>query len=146
MKNYLRLRASRRNTINAVIAFWGECCCLGTQSCKTIIQKYFDDRLCSDNISDAVNEISPLLVKLFRLIAQSHMTFLMRLEEFIHKMHFHLPLFTLTLFRTSQKPPQASVKTFLRIKGFLFEIWHFHHSFLMRYFKMRIKTGFWKPS
>ncbi len=60
------------------------------QSCKTvIIQKYFDDRLCS-GISeqpkqhiDAVNEIDPLLVKLSRLIAQSHMTFSMRMEEFI---------------------------------------------------------------
>ncbi len=29
----------------------------------------------------------------------------------------------------------------LRIKRFLLEIWRFHHSFLMRYFKMRIKTG-----
>ncbi len=87
------------------------------------------------------NEIGSLLVKLSRLIAQIHMTFLMRLEEFIRKMHFHLPLFALTLFRTSQKPPRANVKTFLRIKGFLFEIWRFHHLFLMRYFKMRIKTG-----
>ncbi len=57
-----------------------------------------------NNISDAVNEISPLLVKLSCLIVQSHMTFLMHLEEFIRKMHFHLPLFALTLFRTSQKP------------------------------------------
>ncbi len=73
-----------------------------------------------NNISDAVNEISPLLVELSRPIAQSHITFLMRLEEFIRKMHFHLPLFALTLFCTSQKPPQASVKTFLQIKGFLF--------------------------
>ncbi len=32
---------------------------------------------------DAVNEISPLLVKLSHLIAQSHMTFSMRMEEFI---------------------------------------------------------------
>ncbi len=32
---------------------------------------------------DAVNEIGPLLVKLSRLIAQSHMTFSMRMEEFI---------------------------------------------------------------
>ncbi len=38
--------------------------------------------------------------------AKSHVVvFLMRLEEFIHKMHFHLPLLALTLFRTSQKPP-----------------------------------------
>ncbi len=48
MKNYLSFRASRPNIINAVIAFGGVCCCLGTQSCKTIIQRYFfDDRLFS---------------------------------------------------------------------------------------------------
>ncbi len=51
------------------------------------------------------NEISPLLVKLFRLIAQSHITVLMCLEEFFHEMHFPLPFFALTLFRTNQKPP-----------------------------------------
>ncbi len=44
-----------------------------------------------NNISDAVKEISPLLVKLSRLIAQTHMTF------------WIYPLFTLTLFNTSQK-------------------------------------------
>ncbi len=32
---------------NAVTAFGGGCCCLGTQSCQTIIQKYLDDRLSS---------------------------------------------------------------------------------------------------
>ncbi len=32
---------------------------------------------------DAVNEISPLLVKLSRLIKQTHMTFSMRVDEFI---------------------------------------------------------------
>ncbi len=71
-----------------------------------------------NNISDAVNKISPLLIKLFRLIAQSHITFLRHLEELIHKMRFHLPLFTLTLFRTSQKSPQASVKVFCKLKIF----------------------------
>ncbi len=93
-----------------------------------------------NNISDAV-ERDPLLVKLSHLVSQSHITFLMRLGEFIRKMHFHLPLFALILFRTSQKLPQASVKRFLRIKGFLFEIWRFYHSFLMQHFKMHIKTG-----
>ncbi len=32
---------------------------------------------------DAVNEISQLVSQLSRLIAQSHMTFSMRMEEFI---------------------------------------------------------------
>ncbi len=62
--NDLRLRESRRDTINAVTAFGGGCCCLGTQSCKTIIQKYFDDRLSSgfsEQLIDAVNEIGPLV-------------------------------------------------------------------------------------
>ncbi len=41
--------------------------CLRTQSCKTIIQKYFDERLCSgfserpEQLIDAVNEICPLV-------------------------------------------------------------------------------------
>ncbi len=62
--NDLRLRESRRDTINAVTAFGGGCCCLGTQSCKTIIQKYFDDRLSSgfsEQLIDAVNEIGLLV-------------------------------------------------------------------------------------
>ncbi len=53
-----------------------------------------------NNMSDAMNEISPLL---FRLIRQSHMTFLMRLEEFIHKKRFHLPLFALPFFAQIKK-------------------------------------------
>ncbi len=53
-----------------------------------------------NNISDAVNEIGPLL---FRLIAQSHMTFLMRLEEFIRKNAFPSLIIGIN--------PQASVKT-----------------------------------
>uniref|UniRef100_A0A672SMG5 Dedicator of cytokinesis protein 11-like n=1 Tax=Sinocyclocheilus grahami TaxID=75366 RepID=A0A672SMG5_SINGR len=40
-------------------------------------------------------------------IAQSHMTFLCAWRNL-----FHLPLFALTLFRTSQKPPQASIKMY----------------------------------
>ncbi len=92
------------------------------------------------------NEIVCWLVRFCRPIAQSHITFLKRLEEFIRKMHFHLPLFTLTLFRTSQKPPHASIIFFWQIKGFLFEIWCFQHSFLMRYFKLCIKIGWWKHS
>ncbi len=62
-------------------------------------------------------------------------TFLMRLEEFIHKMHFFLPLFALTLFCTNQKSPQASEKN---VFPSLYHI-YFHHSFLMLYFKMCIK-------
>ncbi len=37
MINCLRFKANGRNTINAVIAFGGRCCCLGTQSCKNFI-------------------------------------------------------------------------------------------------------------
>ncbi len=48
----------------------------------------------------------------------------MCMEKYIQQIRFHLPLFALTLFHTSQKPPQVSVIFFLRIKGFLFEIWH----------------------
>ncbi len=41
-------------------------------------------------------------------VMQSHSTKL-RMEEFIHKMRFHLPLSALTIFRTNQKPPQVSL-------------------------------------
>ncbi len=64
---HIQFKLLARNTINAVTAFGGGCCCLGTQSRKTIIQKYFDDRLSSgfserpEQLIDAVNEISPLV-------------------------------------------------------------------------------------
>ncbi len=87
---------------------------------EAIIQKYFDERLCSGISEWPLQHFRCCgmrsvhwLVRFCGPIAQSHMTFLMRLEEFIRKMHFHLPLFTLTLFRTSQEPPQVSVKTFV---------------------------------
>ncbi len=51
-----------------------------------------------NNISDAVNEIGRWLVKFFHLIAQSHMTFLMRLEEFIRKLHFPSPVIRINPF------------------------------------------------
>lgn len=51
-------------------------------------------------------------------------------SEFIWQMRFHLRLFTLTLFRTSQEPPQAIANTFLRIKGLIvFEICNLYHLF-----------------
>ncbi len=81
MINYLRLRASRWNT-NGVIAFGGGCCCLGTQSCNTIIQKYFDDRPCSgiseqpkQHFKCCATRSVRWLVKLSRPIVQSHITF-----------------------------------------------------------------------
>ncbi len=61
---------------------------LGTQSCKAIIQECFDDSISSGfsewpkQLIDAVNEVR-LLFKLSRLVAQSHITFSMRMEEFI---------------------------------------------------------------
>ncbi len=64
------------------------------------------------------NEIGPLVSQDLPSHHANHMTFLMCLEEFIRQMHFHLPLFALTLFRTSQKLPQASIIFFLRIKEY----------------------------
>ncbi len=40
----------------------------------------------------------------------SHVGLMLATSELIQQMRFHLPLFTLTLIRTSQKPPQVSVK------------------------------------
>ncbi len=58
------------------------------------------------------NEISVYwLVRLRHPIAQSHITFLMRMVEFTRQMHFHLLLFALTLFRKS-KPTSSESKTF----------------------------------
>jgi len=39
-------------------------------------------------------------------------------SEIIRQKCFHLPLFTLTFFRTSQKPPQVSVKLFSELRDF----------------------------
>ncbi len=80
--------SERADETHAVIAFGGVCCCSGTQSCRNTILRTFQMLW---------NETDPLLVKLSRLIAQSHITFLMHSEELIRKMRFHLPLFTLTL-------------------------------------------------
>lgn len=44
--------------------------------------------------------------------ADSHMGLMFATSKFIRQMRFHLPLFALTLLRTSQKPPQACVNTF----------------------------------
>ncbi len=65
------------------------------------------------NISDAV-EWDRLLVSqvLPSHSAKSH-DFFEALGGIYSQNAFHLPLFTLTLFRTSQKPPHASIIFFL---------------------------------
>ncbi len=76
MLNDLRLRASRRNTINAVIAFGGGCWCLGTQSCKTIgllwqtLLRLF--RATKTTLQMLWIKIGPLVSQV--IILQSHMT------------------------------------------------------------------------
>ena len=62
-------------------------------------------------------------------------------SQLFRKVCFHLPFCKFTLVRISQKPPQASGKPFLRIRGFLREFWCFHHRLLTRYFKVRMKSG-----
>ncbi len=121
------------------------------QSCKTVLRgnytEILDERLCS-GISEwpkqhfrcCATRSVHWLVKLFLPIAQSHMTFLMCLEEFIRQMHFHLPLFALKSKTTS------SECTFFCELRFFSEIWHFHQLFLMWRFKLRIKTGWRKHS
>ncbi len=110
---YEMIALQNENT-NAVNAFGGGCCCLGMQSFKTIIQKTlktdFAQAFQSDqnNISMLCNEIGPLLVRLSRLIAQSHMTFLMLMVEFIRKMWFHCIL--CTLFSYQMKSLSFSVR------------------------------------
>ncbi len=75
---------------------------LGTHLCKAIIQECFDDSISSGfsewpkQLIDAVNEVR-WLVKLSRLVAQIHITFLMRMEEFIRLIGFHCSLCALYL-------------------------------------------------
>ncbi len=96
---------------------------------------------------DAVNEIGPLAGQVIPShSAKSHDFYWICLEEFIRKMCFHLPLFALTIFRTSQKPPQARVKTFLRIKGFFIRNLAFPSLVSQQYFKMHIKQGDGNPA
>ncbi len=64
------------------------------------------------------NEIAGGLVMLFH--STNHMTVLIRKEQFIRQVHFHLSLFALTLFHTRQKRPQVKIPFFLWIKGFFF--------------------------
>ncbi len=134
-----------------------DACCLGTQSCKTVLWGNYTKilwlqtllrhfRMTITTFQMLCNEISLLVSQVIPSHNAVTWLFLVRVEELIRKMRFHLPLSAWTLFRTIQKPPQASVKTFLRIKGFYFEFWCFHLSFLKRYFKMHIKTGWWKHS
>ncbi len=98
-----------------------------------------------NNISDAVERDQSAASEVIPShSAKSHFVWCAWRNLFLQNA-FPLPLLALTLFRTSQKPPQASIKL-LRIKGFLFEMCCFHHLFLMRYFKVCNKTGWWKPS
>ncbi len=64
------------------------------------------------------NEIAGGLVMLSH--STNHMTVLIRKEEFIWQVHFHLSLFALTLFHTRQKPPQVKIKKCLWIKLYFF--------------------------
>ncbi len=117
---------------------------------KTVIQKYFDDRfarVCKNdhnNISDAV--------QWNRSTGYSGFSVPLHKVKWLFwcawkNLFFHLPLFTFTVFLTSQTPPQAGAKTFFcELRDFFPEIFHFHLSFLMKYFKMCIKTGWWKHS
>ncbi len=99
-----------------------------------------------NNISDAVEQDQSAASQVILSHNANSHDFFDELGGIYSQNAFLSPIIRINPFCTSQKPPQASVKTFLRIKGFLFEIWCFHHSLLMRYFKMCIKTGWWKPS
>ncbi len=85
MINYLRLKVSRRNMLLDV-----DVCCLGTQPCKTIIQKYFDDSLYS-GITERPNQhfrrcatrSVHWLVKLSRPIPSFKVTWLFLMPRFI---------------------------------------------------------------
>ncbi len=80
-------------------------CCLGTQECKTVLGGNYTEILWRQTLAQALQNDQNIiweavqrdrLVKLSRPIVQSHITFLMHMEEFI-----------LTLFALSQKPPPS---------------------------------------
>ncbi len=55
-------------------------------SCKTTVQKYFD-RLSSGDVSEAVNEIDPLLINFSSLVMQSLLLFfLCSMRNLFHRM------------------------------------------------------------
>ncbi len=83
------------------------------QSCKTIIKKYFDDKLCSgisvchNNISDAVEQDQSTANKVILSHSTKSHYFFDELGGIYSQNAFLSPF-----IRTSQKPPQANVKAF----------------------------------
>ncbi len=78
------------------------------------------------------------LVRFCRPIAQSHKTFFDVLWGIYSQNAFLSLIIRINPF--SHKSKTTSSKH----KNGLFEIQHFHYSFLMWYFKMHIKAGWWK--
>ncbi len=83
-ENDLRLRASRRNAIKAVNAFGEGCCCLCNNNYTEILDNTFQND--QNNISDTVERDRSAASQ----VILSAQTFLIRLEEFIRKMHFSI--------------------------------------------------------
>ncbi len=89
-----------------------DACCLGGNYTEIVWQQTLlrHLRMTITTFQMLRNKIGPVSQVMPSHSAQSNMIFLMHVEEFICKMHFHLLLFALTL---SQKPPQASVIIYL---------------------------------
>ncbi len=90
------------------------------QSCKTIIQKYFDDKLCS-GISVCHNNISVCHNNISDAVEQDQSTANQVILSHSTKSHYFFDelggiysqnAFLSPFIRTSQKPPQANVKAF----------------------------------
>ncbi len=108
------------------------------------------------NISDAVErDQDAAIVKLFRLIAQSHMTFFHALGGSYSQNAFPSPIirmnpFSHTTLSKSKTTSSERKKNLLRIKVFYskfgISITCFSCLYLMPYFKICIKTGGWNPA
>ncbi len=131
-----------------------DACCMRMQSCKIVLggnyteifwRQIFAQAFQNDHNSN-VNEIGPL----FSQVMPSHRT---KSHDFVTHVGiysvnvFPSPIIHINSFLHKTKTTSSECKIFFcKISFFFFEICLFHHSFLMQYFKMRIKTGWWKHS
>ncbi len=103
--------SERTEETNIVIAFEGECCCLGTQSCSTIIQKYLAQGFQNDhNISDAVERDQSAASQVIPSHRAKSHYFFNALGGIYSQNAFPSPIIRINPFSHKSKPPQASVK------------------------------------
>ncbi len=142
-----------------------DACCMRMQSCKIVLGGNYTEifwrlkrkifwrlllrhfRMTITAFQMLCNEIGPL----FSQVMPSHRTkshdFIVAHVGIYSVNVFPSPIIHINSFLHKTKTTSSECKIFFcKIRGCFFEIFLFHHSFLMQYFKMRIKTGWWKHS